>query len=65
MPIQLPLVALPLIGLPLLALVGIHMALDESQLAIARLAGLCLAPPVLLLTHVLVIFLWPATTFCK
>lgn len=59
MPTELPLVIVPLLGLPLLGLVGIHMALDETQPAIARLVGLCLAPPAVLLEHVLVVFLWP------
>ena len=61
---ELPLVIVPLLGLPLLALVGIHMALDETLLGVSRLVGLFLALPALILEHVLVIFLWPALAQC-
>ena len=61
---ELPLTIVPLIGLPLLAVTGIHMALDSTLPTITRLVGLCLAPPAVLLEHVLVIFLWPELAQC-
>lgn len=59
MPTELPLTIVHLLGLPLLGPAGIHMALGSTLPTVARLVGLCLAPPAVLLEHALVVSLWP------
>lgn len=54
----LPLMLL-LFGLALWALFWIHIALDHSQAGVARIAGLLLSPPALILLLLLLELQWP------